>query len=180
MARQRATLNDLIDEYAEEEQHGLLDVYITPPDGDNSDADSGPEDDEDGPRTLKNLPRSILRAEAEGIDYSRAEEEEPPQEAQGSKKKKGRSWVQGDIESKLNDFDMTEAAENYIFQGLNLRDMEQAAALFLFDAEVLLKIREFSLKNARRKNDFAFDVSLDELKVFMSIIVLSGYIKVYI
>ena len=178
MARKNATLNELIDDAVEDNSMGLLDIYITPPDGDGSDVDSGPEDDEDGPRNISNLPGSILRAEAERVDYSNDDEVQADTQPQGSKKKKGRTWVAGDIPTKLDEFDALDQAINYVFQGLDFRDMNDAAALFIFDPEVLEVIREYSIKYARRKNDFLFDVTLDELKVFFCIIVLSGYVKV--
>ena len=53
----------------------------------------------------------------------------------------------------------------------------EVAELFFFSDEVLTSIRSFSIQYATRKLDFNFDVSVDDLKVFFSIILLSGYVK---
>lgn len=53
----------------------------------------------------------------------------------------------------------------------------EIADLLFFSDEVLMMIKAFTEKYAAEKNDPHFRVSLNELKVFFSIILLSGYVK---
>ena len=53
----------------------------------------------------------------------------------------------------------------------------EAAELFLFSNDVLETIKTYTIKYANKKLNFTFDVTIDELKVSFSVILLSGYVK---
>ena len=52
-----------------------------------------------------------------------------------------------------------------------------AAELFIFSKEVLEIIKTYTIKYTSKKLNFTFDITIDELKVFFAIILLSGYVK---
>ena len=52
-----------------------------------------------------------------------------------------------------------------------------AAEMFIFSKEVLEIIRTYTIRYANKKLNFTFNLTIDELKVFFSIILLSGYVK---
>ena len=52
-----------------------------------------------------------------------------------------------------------------------------AAELFIFSKEVLEIIKTYTIRYANKKLNFTFNLTIDELKVFFSIILLSGYVK---
>ena len=53
----------------------------------------------------------------------------------------------------------------------------EAAELFLFSNNVLEMIKTYIIKYANKKLNFTFDITIYELKVFFSVILLSGYVK---
>ena len=54
----------------------------------------------------------------------------------------------------------------------------EAAELFLFSNDVLKMIKTYTIKYAKKKLNFTSDVPIDELKVFFSIILLSGLCEI--
>ena len=53
----------------------------------------------------------------------------------------------------------------------------EATELFLFSNDLLEMINTYTIKHANKKLDFTFDVTIDELKVFFSIILLRRYVE---
>ena len=98
---------------------------------------------------------------------------------QKHKKKKQYKWRKGDVEKteQFKTFSDYEVPEN---DNLNLHKqwtLAEAAELFLFSNDVLEMIKTYKIKYPNKKLNFTFDVTIDELKVFFSIILLSGYVK---
>ena len=98
---------------------------------------------------------------------------------QKQKKKKHYKWKKGDLSKtqEFTDFGDDEVPENNY---LNLHKQwtpAEAAELFIFSNDILEMIRTYTVKYANKKLNFTFDVTIDELKVFFSIILLSGYVK---
>ena len=161
-------------------------IYITPPDdGDDTDQDSG--DDDDNPDVLTGLSHfsgRMLQAEAEVVFAGPSNPESLPLNdakklSTKAKPKPTYLWRSGDLppNNKLEQFYNRDVPLNEFLDFDRVWSPTEAAELFIFSDDVLSMIRSFTNKYAKRKGDFGFDVSVDELKVFFSVMLLSGYVK---
>lgn len=156
-----------------------IDIVMMPPEnatGNVTDEDSGPED---GP-VLDNLPGSQLRAPAE-IQLSRSDDESEDattddaketkkKKAKNKKKKKIYDWKHNcDIE--MNDEPWPEKEGPY-----NELTPETLFSLF-FDDDVIDHIVTYSNQYAAKKNKLG-DISREEMKAFLGVLLLSGYVTV--
>lgn len=152
----------------EDENVEVQDVFIAPPPANElSDEDSG---DEDTGGFLDNLPRNQLMSEAEAVlsnnirigglhDFS------------GYSTKRKRKWIDGDLIDPLQKGSIfsTKCTEKY-------KDLTPVQIFELFiDEEVINLFVTETKKYAVLKNESNMNVSADEIKAFLGILILSGY-----
>lgn len=150
-----------------------VDLVMMPPDnatGNVTDEDSGPEEEPH----LDNLPGSLLRAPAElhmqisDQDSDVAEEIET--KSKGKKRKKKFEWKENcDLKLKDVPWPTKEGPCNEL----------SPVTLFLlfFDDEVIDHLVVHSNQYAAKKNKLG-DISNDEMKAFLGVLLLSGYVPV--
>ena len=152
-------------------------IFITPPEQ-NNDTDKDSTGEEEANNGIVHFPRNMLEAVAE-IVVNEADNN-ALNKKQKHKKKKQYKWRKGDIEKtqQFTTFSDYEVPEN---DNLNLHKQwtpAEAAELFLFSNDILEMIKTCTIKYTNKRLNFTFDVTIDELKVFFSIILLSGYVNV--
>ena len=121
----------------------------------------------------------MLEAEAEIVVNKADNDVTNNKQKQKQKKKNIYKWKKGDLQIKENfiEFNEYQAIENH---NMNLNEHwtpVDAAELFIFSKEVLEIIKTYTIKYTSKKLNFTFDITIDELKVFFAIILLSGYVK---
>ena len=173
--RSSDTLYDMLNRVEEGEDRGG-DVFLIPPvPGEDSDSYSGDEDEEVA--DLERLTGRVLRAQVEvrgEEEESDGEEEAGPPKAKtarkGAKKRKEEKWGKrsATLSSGHGLFPDRDATPYKDFQPHELFD------LFLTE-EMLDMIIHQSKLYARRKNNLDLQLSIPDLRVFLSILLLSGY-----
>ena len=164
------------------------DVFLSPPDDPTcSDADSG---DEDLGGTFDNLTRSQLESEAtatvttyegrvhtDDISSSESEPEGPTEKKKCAGRKRQvkqpsqRDWIKQDTPTSEQNSENTETFLDYS------STYSSPASLFelFFDSDVMEMISENSVKYARQKGNLTFVVTAQELRLFLAILINSGY-----
>ena len=169
----------LYDALNELEETGDLDsdfIYLMPPDAaEESDEYSGDET-EDEPRDLNHLPARQLRAEVEIGPGENSDEEEmvtsaPTRRGRG-RRPEGETWK----------IKKTTTKGQALFPEKNLtkyKDFSPSEVFDLFlDDDILEMILHQSTLYAQKKSGMNLDISKNELKVFISVLLLSGYVRV--
>lgn len=173
---------EIVEDPAFWEDFDRADIYITPPSDDEniSGEDSG---DEDAEVNIDKLSGPQLRAQAtatvhgpngkEHLSDSESEEDNIPlselrRKFQG---RKIRNWAKS-VEIIPPNIDFPNLGKQILCS-----DPVEYFELFFCD-EVCTFLRRMFVNYARSKSDFSFDLSVEELKCFLAILLLSGYIDV--
>lgn len=182
-------VNEIISALEEDSPIFSADIFITPPENNNlSDEDSGDEDSGD----IGNLTGRQLLAEAEvrcqvqsaqgsletieGIPFisQDIQENQPsissPQEPPAKKAKiiVSRKWRQKDITAKA---EMESTVPNFVLDKDNPIEFFET----FFDNDVYELLRSSTEKNAIAKGQVNFRITIEEVKNFVGILLLSGY-----
>lgn len=181
---------DELERVAEEDLVGQIDIYIDPPnDGQNSESDSGDEGCNDPDR----LNRAQLQAPAELVinrrqRVSESEEEENEDEPAGPstsqspkrrrlcKKKPAkptRKWVKKLFVPKSKQW--IQPPPHSVLSLSADSDPIDFFQLFIGD-DVIIHLVRHTVIYAAQKNNFNFSLSLEEMYVFIGILILSGYV----
>lgn len=157
------------------------DIFITPPENDDlSDEDSGSEDAVE----ISNLGRRQLLAEAEvrrtvsslegilenveGIDQEEEESQATEQPAKKAKTMVTRKWRHTDISAKP---EKETATPEFVLDKDNPLEFFE----MFFDDQVLELLSSSTEKNAIAKGHVNFRLTIEEVKNFIGILLLSGY-----
>lgn len=167
-AIRKITLNEMIDLNIEE------DIIILPPANATeavSDEDSGDEDFV----CVENLPHSVLNSVCE-IEGNNFEENSDDDDKTSDPKKRrfDRKWVKKDLEfSPTNEFrEELNDCRKVLFDNKTPTDTLER----FFNHQIIELIVKYSNLYALQQNDI-LDVSESEIKVFLAILMVSGYVK---
>lgn len=195
--RRRKTVKEVIDQLEEEGHFDSANVYMEPPsDGETTEEDSA---DEDDPSSVNNLSGRQLRSAAvttirrhgdvihdddDSDDGAGVSEESTTINSRNSAAKKtigGRSKQTKGPSRKWSKHDLNVNAPNVNIPNKHFDGCNDPVSLFemYFDEEVCQFIVSMTNKYASvDKGDHSFEVTLEEIRCFLSIILLSGYLDV--
>ncbi|XP_022814430.1 piggyBac transposable element-derived protein 3-like [Spodoptera litura] len=185
-ARKILTVHEIISCLEEDSRTISADIYITPPENDDlSDEDSGSEETAD----ISNLARRQLLAEAEvrrtvpssegileNVDgFDQEEEEEPPTTSQAIERPAKKVKTMVTRKWRYTDISVKPEKETVIPDFVLDKDNPLQFFEMFFDNEVFELLRSSTENNAIAKGHVNFRLTIEEVKNFIGILLLSGY-----
>ncbi|XP_022824342.1 piggyBac transposable element-derived protein 3-like, partial [Spodoptera litura] len=180
------TVHEIISCLEEDSRTISADIYITPPENDDlSDEDSGSEETAD----ISNLARRQLLAEAEvrrtvpssegileNVDgFDQEEEEEPPTTSQAIERPAKKVKTMVTRKWRYTDISVKPEKETVIPDFVLDKDNPLQFFEMFFDNEVFELLRSSTENNAIAKGHVNFRLTIEEVKNFIGILLLSGY-----
>lgn len=173
-----ATVNDALEDFLSDNNHATADMVIIPPDVDTN---TDEEDIDDDNIEAQGLPHDVPgEIELHVMDSDEDEEDNLPLSVIKRKLKKQKidlpEWTSEEMDISMEETGFYKVKLNNIKESLkNCTPVE----LFekMFDEETLLHIVEQSTTYAKQRNNHSFDTTQKEIKIFLGILLFSGYHK---
>ena len=183
------TVNDVLDILEEEsdgESDGEVDIFLEPPEGDQSDGYSGSEDEGDkdparlAPRVLQ-APAQLRRRRRDNDDASDVSDVEEDTENQG-RKGRGQRHSQKKVPKWKRGLQSVQPRKTGIFPAANYQSIIRKTAFEIFQlfwSDELLQIictesNDYAVKENRQNPE----IQIEDLRTFLGILLLSGYVNV--